>query len=131
VRRSRRLVFAILMTYACAIHAADDAVLEKRVAQVAAQLRCLVCQNQTIADSNAALAVDLKQQVREQLTHGATEKEVLGYMVRRYGDFVLYDPPLKRTTWLLWFGPFLLLLSGLGFLIMQLRRRQAGTGDEQ
>ena len=106
-------------------HAAGDTALEQRVQRVAAELRCLVCQNQSLADSHADLAVDLKNKVREQLEQGASEKDVLQFMTERYGDFVLYRPPLKATTLLLWFGPGLLLLAGLVALFLRLRRRSA------
>jgi len=102
---------------------AADPVLEKRVAALTEELRCLVCQNQTIADSHAELAVDLKNQVREKLRQGMSDQQVLDYMVERYGDFVLYRPPVKSTTWLLWFGPFLLLVVGLGVLLGKLVKR--------
>ena len=91
---------------------AADRALEARVQALAAELRCLVCQNQSLADSHADLALDLKQQVREQLRAGRSEAEVLSYMTARYGDFVLYRPPLKATTVLLWAGPALLVLLG-------------------
>jgi len=87
--------------------------LDKRVAALAEELRCLVCQNQTLAESNAPLAVDLRNQVREQLAQGASEQQVRDFMVARYGDFVLYRPPFKATTLLLWVGPFCLLLAGI------------------
>ena len=96
--------------------------LEKRVMALSEELRCLVCQNQTLADSHAELAIDLKNQVREKLAQGMSDKEVTDYMVQRYGDFVLYRPPLKSITWLLWFGPFLLLAGGILALGMRLRR---------
>ena len=102
----------------------DDPVLEKRVMDLSAHLRCLVCQNQTIADSNAELAVDLKNQVREKLRQGQSEQEILDYMVKRYGEFVLFSPLVKSTTWLLWFGPLLLLVVGLGVLFVILRQRR-------
>ena len=108
-------------------HAAEDAAFERRVQKVSEELRCLVCQNQTIADSNADLAVDLKNQVREKLKQGASEKEVIAFMTERYGDFVLYRPPVKGTTLLLWFGPGLLLAGGLIALFMRLRRRAAAA----
>lgn len=108
-------------------HAAEDAAFERRVQKVSEELRCLVCQNQTIADSNADLAVDLKNQVRERLKQGASEKEVIAFMTERYGDFVLYRPPVKATTLLLWFGPGLLLVGGLIALFMRLRRRAAAA----
>ncbi|HEY3327137.1 MAG TPA: cytochrome c-type biogenesis protein [Novimethylophilus sp.] len=104
--------------------AADDPALEKRVSALAEELRCLVCQNQSLADSHADLAIDLKNQIREKLRRGQSDKEVVDYLVARYGDFVLYRPPVKATTWLLWFGPALLLVLGLGVLIIKLRQRR-------
>jgi cytochrome c-type biogenesis protein CcmH len=103
--------------------AAADPQLEKRVAQLASELRCLVCQNQSLADSNADLAVDLRNQVREMLRAGRSEEEVRRFMVERYGDFVLYKPPFKASTLLLWIGPFLLLALGALVLLTYLRRR--------
>ena len=103
---------------------AADPVLEKRVMALSAELRCLVCQNQTIADSNAELAIDLKNQVREKLGQGMSDKDIIDYMVERYGDFVLYRPPVRGTTWLLWFGPFLLLVVGIFLLGLKLSRRR-------
>jgi cytochrome c-type biogenesis protein CcmH/NrfF len=93
---------------------ADDEALEARVQALSEQLRCLVCQNQSLADSHASLALDLKNQVREQLRSGSSEAQVVTYMTQRYGDFVLYNPPFKLTTWVLWAGPALLALIGLG-----------------
>lgn len=106
-----------------AVPASADPALEARVQAISEELRCLVCQNQTIADSHADLAIDLKNQVREMLQKGMSDKQVVSFMVERYGDFVLYRPPVKGTTWLLWFGPFLLFIGGLGVLYMKLRRR--------
>lgn len=103
--------------------AVEDPVLEKRVMALSEELRCLVCQNQTLADSNADLAIDLRNQVREKLAAGMSDRDVTEFMVERYGEFVLYRPPVKGTTWLLWFGPFLLLLGGIGFLLMKVVRR--------
>jgi cytochrome c-type biogenesis protein CcmH len=100
-----------------------DPALEKRVLAIAAELRCLVCQNETIAASHADLAVDLRNQVREMLRQGRSEREILDYMTARYGDFVLYRPPVKATTALLWFGPAVLLVGGLLALWLVLRRR--------
>jgi cytochrome c-type biogenesis protein CcmH len=102
-----------------------DAELDARVHALSEQLRCLVCQNQTLADSNAELAVDLRRQVREQLRQGASDDEVKQYLVQRYGDFVLYKPPLKPLTWLLWFGPLLLLGIVLAVLWRVRARRAA------
>lgn len=113
----------ILASYANEAPAvATDPVLEKRVVALTEELRCLVCQNQTIADSHADLAIDLKNQVREKLAQGMSDKDILAYMVERYGDFVLYRPPVKSTTWLLWFGPFLFLVLGIGALIIKLKK---------
>jgi cytochrome c-type biogenesis protein CcmH len=104
--------------------AADEAVLDKRVANLAHELRCLVCQNQTIADSNAPLAVDLRNEIRTQLKAGKSEQDVIDFMVARYGDFVLYRPPFKASTLLLWIGPFLLLILGAYLLLRRVRRRE-------
>ncbi len=101
-----------------------DPALEKRVAALSAQLRCLVCQNQSLADSSAELALDLKTQVREQLAAGKSEQQVVDFMVARYGDFVLYRPPVKTVTWLLWFGPFILLVGAVAALWIRLTRRR-------
>lgn len=103
--------------------------LEKRMMTVAAELRCLVCQNQTIADSHADLAVDLRKQISEMLERGQSERQILDYMTERYGDFVLYRPPFQATTVLLWLGPAALLVLALGALIVVLRRRQRLSAD--
>lgn len=109
--------------------AADDPALEARMVRITTELRCLVCQNQTIADSHSGLAIDLRNQVREMLRRGDSDAQVIDYMTARYGDFVLYRPPLKTTTWLLWFGPGVLLLSGLVALFVVLRRRSRMDPD--
>lgn len=109
--------------------AAANPELETRMMKVATELRCLVCQNETIAGSHAELAVDLRQQIREQLASGKSEREILDYMTARYGDFVLYRPPVKSSTVLLWFGPGALLVLALGLLVTVLRRRQK-LGDD-
>ena len=97
---------------------------QEKVKSISAELRCLVCQNQTIADSNASLAVDLRNQVSRMLRQGKSEQEIKQYMVERYGDFVLYDPPVKERTWILWFGPFLLLVLVIAFLVSNLLKRR-------
>lgn len=102
---------------------AEDPALEERVMELSHSLRCLVCQNQSIAESNAPLAVDLRNQVREQFQAGKDEDQVVEYLVDRYGDFVLYLPPFKGATLLLWIGPALLLVGGAGWLAWRLRRR--------
>jgi cytochrome c-type biogenesis protein CcmH len=119
------LLFCATATAGEAAPAAEDPVLEKRVNALASELRCLVCQNQTIADSSASLAIDLKNQVREKLKQGESEAQIIDYMVARYGDFVLYRPPLKAATVLLWFGPLLLLVAGLAVLYRRSRRAEA------
>ena len=110
--------------------AAADPVLEARMTRIASELRCLVCQNQTIADSNADLAQDLRRQVREMLTRGDDDTKIIQYMTDRYGDFVLYRPPVKSTTWLLWFGPALMLLAGFGTLVVVMRRRARASAEQ-
>lgn len=102
---------------------APDPQLEADVMELSHKLRCLVCQNQSIAESNAPLALDLRDQVREQLASGRSKDDVVDYLVARYGDFVLYEPPFKATTLLLWGGPVLLLVGGAGWLAYRLRRR--------
>src|SRR6188508_1485370 len=91
---------------------AADPALEARMVKITSELRCLVCQNQTIADSNASLAVDLRREARALIKQGKSDAEVIDYMTARYGDFVLYRPPLRATTLLLWFGPALMLAVG-------------------
>ena len=111
----------------CAREAAPtafDPVAHKRVVEVSEQLRCLVCQNQSIAESNAELAVDLRNQVIEQVKAGKTNQEIVDYMVERYGDFVLYRPPFKTSTVILWVGPVVLFLGGLLAFWINLRRRK-------
>ena len=103
--------------------AAADPALEAQVRRIGAELRCLVCQNQTLADSDAGLAQDLREQMRVLLRQGADDAQVRRYMTDRYGDFVLYRPPLKATTVVLWLGPAALLAGGLAALALLLRRR--------
>lgn len=113
-----------------AVPLAEDPVLEKHVNEISAELRCLVCQNQTIADSHAELAIDLKNQVRDMVRSGKTQDEIVDYMVQRYGDFVRYRPPVKSTTYLLWAGPFLLLFLGVLVLLLNLKKRRQMAGDQ-
>ena len=104
----------------------NDPASAARAVQLANELRCLVCQNQSIAESNAELAVDLRRQIREQIAAGRSDDEIVDFMVTRYGDFVLYRPPFKAATLLLWLGPALLVLAGFWTLVRALRaRRQA------
>jgi cytochrome c-type biogenesis protein CcmH len=109
---------------------AVDPALEARMLAITGELRCLVCQNQTIADSHADLAADLRQQVREMLQRGETPEQIRRYMTDRYGDFILYRPPLKATTAALWLGPGLLLMIALGALALVIRRRSRLADDE-
>ncbi len=103
---------------------AEDPALEKRVMALAEDLRCLVCQNESLAGSHAPLAVDLRQQIREQMKAGKSDKEIVAFMTERYGDFVLFRPPVKTSTYLLWFGPFLLLAVGIYVQLLYLKRRR-------
>ena len=129
------LLLAVLLFAAACARAGDappsspeqvsDPALEAQVQRVAQELRCLVCQNQTIADSHAELAQDLRREVRQMLARGASEQEVREFMVARYGDFILYRPPFKATTLFLWLGPFVLLLAGLWTLRRLAVRRRA------
>ena len=109
---------------------AADPALEARMLAITGELRCLVCQNQTIADSHADLAVDLRQEVRELLQKGRTPEQIRDYMTARYGDFVLYRPPLKASTAVLWLGPGVLLAIALAALVVVIRRR-ARLSDDQ
>lgn len=102
-----------------------DPVSNKRAVALSEELRCLVCQNQSIADSNAELAVDLRRQIHEQIAQGRSDQQIVDYMVERYGDFVLYRPPLKATTLVLWMGPPLLFVIGLWLLLLYLRQRRS------
>jgi len=123
------LVWPPALQAADAPAAAANPAQEARMMAVAAELRCLVCQNQSIADSHAGLAVDLRQQIREMLAKGQSEREILDYMTERYGDFVRYRPPLNVATALLWGGPALLMAGALGGLFVVLRRRQRLGAD--
>ena len=119
-----RLLLAVVLFLALPALAQEDPGLDRRVTNLAHELRCLVCQNQTLADSNADLAVDLRNQIREQLKAGKSERDVIDFMVARYGDFVLYRPPLKAATVALWAGPFVFLVAGFWLLARYLRRRR-------
>ena len=102
---------------------AQDEAAEKRLVEISTELRCLVCQNESLAGSNAELAVDLRREIRTMIKSGKNNSEIMDFMVSRYGDFVRYRPPLKGTTLLLWFGPALLFLGGFAALVVFLRRR--------
>lgn len=108
---------------------AEDPVVEQRLNKLAEELRCLVCQNESLAGSRAELANDLRREIRDLIKAGKSDKEIIDYLVQRYGDFVLYRPPVKSTTYLLWGGPFLLLAGGAATLILYLRRRGSRVKD--
>ena len=124
------LLLSLLSCFALSIVAkearpsAADPVLEERVMKLSKELRCLVCQNETLADSRADLAEDLRGQIREQMKAGKSDKEIVAYLTERYGKFILYNPPIDPTTYLLWFGPFVLLLGGLLLLFRYLKQRR-------
>ncbi|HEV8109954.1 MAG TPA: cytochrome c-type biogenesis protein [Burkholderiales bacterium] len=120
---ARLLLLFLLVALPFRAMGQEDPSLERRVTSLAHELRCLVCQNQTIADSNAPLAQDLRNQIREQLKAGKSEREVTDFMVARYGDFVLYRPPFKATTVALWTGPFVLLALGTWLLVRRVRKK--------
>ena len=127
-----KFFFALVMAlqFALGAHAseavplAEDPVVEQRLVLIAEELRCLVCQNESLAGSRAELAMDLRREVRTLIKSGKSDAEIKEYLVSRYGDFVLYRPPVKPTTWLLWFGPLLLLLGAAWMLIGIIRRNQ-------
>ncbi|MBL8413709.1 MAG: cytochrome c-type biogenesis protein CcmH [Propionivibrio sp.] len=130
------LIMAILLALSAAqLHAkeaaplAQDEATEKRLVAISSELRCLVCQNESLSGSHAELANDLRREIRTLIQQGKSDAEIMDFMVSRYGDFVRYRPPLKGTTLLLWFGPGLLLVGGLGALVLYLRRRSKAIND--
>jgi cytochrome c-type biogenesis protein CcmH len=122
----------LLLALQCALPAfaneaqplAEDPVVEKRLIGISAELRCLVCQNESLAGSRADLALDLRREIRTLIKDGKTDAEITDFMVSRYGDFVLYRPPVNRVTWLLWFGPFVLLIGAVVVLVRMVRQSQ-------
>lgn len=123
------LLLFVAALIASSAWAQGDAAFEARLQALEKELRCLVCQNQTLADSSAGLAEDLRREVRSLARSGKTDAEIKAFLVARYGDFVLYKPPVKATTWVLWFGPFALLAGGAIVWWMILRgRRAVGRG---
>lgn len=132
MKRLLVLLLCLMPLFAYAGEAKDmaaDPVLEKRMIGLAEKLRCLVCQNESLASSHAELAEDLRREVREQMSKGNSDQEIIDYLVSKYGDFVLYEPPMKPYTLLLWFGPFALLLVGGGALFFQLRKRRQSVPE--
>jgi len=127
----KRIVFLISLVICFASVAlakeakpAEDPQIAQRMRALTEQLRCLVCQNETLADSRADLAEDLRKEIREQMKAGKSDGEIIAFLTQRYGDFVLYKPPVKSTTYLLWFGPFVLLFAGTGVLYRYLKKRR-------
>jgi cytochrome c-type biogenesis protein CcmH len=112
------------------VHKFDNPEQEQQYNRLVAELRCLVCQNQNLADSNAELAQDLRQEVYEMIQNGATDQEIVSFMVARYGDFVLYRPPFKSTTAFLWIGPFIILAAGFVILLVFVRKRRQSVAVE-
>jgi cytochrome c-type biogenesis protein CcmH len=108
---------------------ARDPVTEARLIDLSKDMRCLVCQNESLAASDADLAKDLRDQIRQLINQGKTDKEITDYMVQRYGNFIRYKPPVDATTYALWFGPFLLLLVGIGVLISVVRKRNSQSEE--
>lgn len=125
--RAWMILFALWLPFAAlageAKPVAEDPVLEQRMIRLSEDLRCLVCQNESLAGSRADLAQDLRQEIREQMRAGKSDEQVVDYLTQRYGDFVLYKPPVKPLTWLLWFGPFALLIGSVGGLYAYIKRR--------
>ncbi|SRR6266496_2153418 len=137
MRRTRLLLLLLLLcsvapalTAKEAQSSAADPVIEKRLKKLSEELRCLVCQNETLADSRADLAEDLRREIRDQMKAGKSDQEIIAFLTQRYGDFVLFRPPVKPTTYLLWFGPFLLLAVGLAVLLRYVKQRRNSITDK-
>ena len=108
----------------------EDPAVEQRLAKLSQELRCLVCQNETLADSRAGLAEDLRREIREQIKAGKSDKEIIAFLTERYGQFILYRPQVTPTTYLLWFGPFVLLLAGLAMLFRYIKQRRDAITEQ-
>jgi len=124
------LLLAPLAQAGVEVHQFTSPEQEARYKVLIEELRCLVCQNQNLADSNAELALDLRQKTYEMVAAGKSNEEIVDYMVQRYGDFVLYRPPVKSSTIFLWVGPFLILLMGIAILIAVIRRQRGAALDQ-
>jgi cytochrome c-type biogenesis protein CcmH len=133
----KRLLTFLLLALALAAGAreaaplADDPVVEKRLISISEEMRCLVCQNESLSGSRSELAQDLRRELRTLIKQGKTDAEIREFMVARYGDFILYRPRVSPTTWLLWGGPFLLMILGVAMLLTYLRRRSQVVGEAQ
>ena len=131
--RSRFLPLLFLALLAVAVNAqpvTDEAVVEQRLHKLSQELRCLQCRNQTLADSPAGLAEDLRREIRVQIRAGKSDKEIIAFLTQRYGDFILYRPRVSATTYLLWFGPFVLLLGGLFLLFRYIKHRRDSIAEQ-
>jgi cytochrome c-type biogenesis protein CcmH len=125
-------IFILQVSYANdAAPLADDPVTEQRLISISEEMRCLVCQNESLAGSRSDLANDLRREIRTLIKEGKSDEQIRSFMVERYGDFVLYRPPVKPITWLLWIGPFVILLMGIGFLFSYLRRRNTNVAAKE
>ncbi|QWD61214.1 cytochrome c-type biogenesis protein [Polynucleobacter sp. MWH-UH25E] len=125
-------IFILQVTYANdAAPLADDPVTEQRLISISEEMRCLVCQNESLAGSRSDLANDLRREIRTLIKEGKSDEQIRSFMVERYGDFVLYRPPVKPITWLLWIGPFVILLMGISFLFSYLRRRNTNVAAKE
>ncbi len=118
------------LAYAQVAQPVEDPQIEKRMRALTEQLRCLVCQNETLAESRADLAEDLRREIRKEIKAGKSDPEIIAFLTQRYGDFILYNPPVRPTTYLLWFGPFVLLLVGIAVLYRYLGRRKKLIQDK-
>ena len=131
------ILFSVLLTFFLSqpLHAkeaaplAQDEVTEQRLVEISSELRCLVCQNESLSGSHAELANDLRREIRTLIKDGKSDSQIMDFMVSRYGDFVRYRPPLKASTWLLWFGPALLLVGAIAALLVYLRRRDRAIDE--
>ena len=128
----KKIVTSVFLVFLMGLVQADEAtplaadpVLEQRLISISEEMRCLVCQNESLSGSRSELAQDLRREIRDLIRQGKTDAEIRTFMVDRYGDFILYRPPVKPTTWLLWIGPFVLMVAGIVALLMYLRRRNS------
>src|ERR671913_77543 len=131
--RSRFIAILFFTFFAIAANAqpvTDEAVVEERLAKLSHELRCLKCRNQTLAESPAGLAEDLRREIRVQIRAGKSDQEILAFLTQRYGDFILYRPRITATTYLLWFGPFVLLLAGLALLFRYIKQRRDSITEQ-
>jgi cytochrome c-type biogenesis protein CcmH len=133
----KRVTYLILLVFCIAPNLSaqvaqpvEDPQYEHRMKALTQQLRCLVCQNETLAESQADLAQDLRREIRDQMKAGKSDQEILAFLTQRYGDFVLYNPRVKATTYLLWFGPFVLLLAGIAVLYRYVKRRRDSINEK-